>query len=113
MISHPAPVTGYEDCPTQITNNKKRRMKTFKLIFITPFVFAYVVAAAPVPADVVDVYDGNTTTVKYESGEKAKVRLIGIDMKPSPRKAPVENARRNLAAGTAGSTAGNPKEGTR
>lgn len=57
-------------------------MKNVKLIFIAPFVFAYVAvaaAAAFVPPDVVDVYDGDTITVRYESGETAKVRLIGID----------------------------------
>jgi len=36
-------------------------------------------AAARDAAAVVDVYDGDTITVRYESGETVKIRLIGID----------------------------------
>jgi micrococcal nuclease len=48
-----------------------------------------------VPADVVSVYDGDSITVRYESGKKARVRLIGID---APEMTDIPRARASIYA---------------
>jgi len=48
-----------------------------------------------VPADVVNVYDGDSITVRYDSGKRAKVRLIGID---APEMTDIPRARASIDA---------------
>ena len=50
-----------------------------KLLTVIGAIMVMAATGASEPAEVINVYDGDTITVEFEFGNKARVRLIGID----------------------------------